>query len=81
MKRKLLSIALSFSIVGAALAGCGSASATQNKEEAAVENIQEEEVEDAFWVDIDKVYDILTFDNLKEMWREAYNNYREVYNG
>jgi 8-oxo-dGTP pyrophosphatase MutT (NUDIX family) len=44
-------------------------------------HIQEEEVEDAFWVDIDKVYDILTFDNLKEMWSEAYNKYKEVYNG
>lgn len=44
-------------------------------------HIQEEEVEDAFWIDIDKVYDILTFDNLKEMWNRAYSRYLEVYNG
>lgn len=43
--------------------------------------IQEEEVESACWVDIDKVYDILTFDNLKEMWKSAYKKYLEVYNG
>lgn len=43
--------------------------------------IQEEEVLDAFWVDIDDVYDILTFDNLKSMWTDAYNKYKEVYNG
>lgn len=44
-------------------------------------HIQEEEVEEAFWIDINKVYDILTFDNLKEMWVNAYNEYKEVYNG
>ena len=44
-------------------------------------HIQEEEVESAFWIDIDKVYDILTFDNLKEMWKSAYKKYLEVYNG
>ncbi len=44
-------------------------------------HIQEEEVLDAFWVDIDKVHDILTFDNLKEMWSKAYREYKEVYNG
>lgn len=44
-------------------------------------HIQEEEVESACWVDIDKVYDILTFDNLKEMWKSAYKEYLEVYNG
>ena len=44
-------------------------------------HIQEDEVESAFWCDIDKVYDILTFDNLKELWINAYNRYREVYNG
>ena len=43
--------------------------------------IQEEEVENAFWIDIDKVYDILTFNNLKEMWLSAYKKYKEVYNG
>ena len=44
-------------------------------------HIQEDEVEDAFWIDVDKVYDILTFDNLKEMWKSAYDKYKEVYNG
>ena len=44
-------------------------------------HIQEEEVLDAFWVDIDKVYDILTFDNLREMWLKALKEYREVYSG
>ena len=44
-------------------------------------SIQEEEVIEAFWVDIDKVSDILTFDNLKEMWSAAYSRYMEVYNG
>lgn len=44
-------------------------------------NIQESEIGDAFWIDIDRVYDILTFDNLKELWVSAYNKYREVYNG
>ena len=43
--------------------------------------IQESEIEDAFWIDIDKVYDILTFDNLKKMWSVAYSRYMEVYNG
>ena len=44
-------------------------------------HIQEEEVLDAFLVDIDKVYDILTFDNLREMWLKALKKYREVYSG
>ena len=29
---------------------------------------QESEIKDILWVDIDKVVDILTFDNLKELW-------------
>ena len=44
-------------------------------------HIQEDEVESAFWCDIDSVYDILTFDNLKDLWNSAYNKYLEVYNG
>ncbi|WP_026512163.1 ABC transporter substrate-binding protein [Butyrivibrio sp. LC3010] len=43
MKRKLLSIALTLSILGAAITGCGNASASGNKE-AEVEIIQEDEV-------------------------------------
>lgn len=43
--------------------------------------IQEDEVEDAFWIDIDKVYDILTFNNLKDMWLNVYQKYKEVCNG
>lgn len=43
--------------------------------------IQEEELLDAFWIDIDEVKDILSFDNLKDLWLKAYNKYREVYNG
>ena len=39
--------------------------------------IQEEEVRSACWVDIDKVRNKLTFDNLKELW----DNVLEVYNG
>lgn len=32
---------------------------------------QEEEINEVIWVDIDKVEDILTFDNLKELWKEV----------
>jgi len=39
--------------------------------------IQEDEVSDACWVPIDEVRDILSFDNLKELWDKAL----EVYNG
>lgn len=38
--------------------------------------IQQEEVKSAFWAPIEEVRDILTFDNLKELWDkvlEAYN--------
>lgn len=34
---------------------------------------QEEEINEVLWVDIDKVEDILTFDNLKELWKEVLN--------
>ena len=40
-------------------------------------SIQEEEVSDAYWVPIDEVRDILSFDNLKNLWDEVL----EVYNG
>lgn len=43
--------------------------------------IQESELIDAFWVDIDKVSSVLSFDNLRGLWLLAYNKYREVYNG
>lgn len=33
--------------------------------------IQEQELESAQWVDIEKVEEILTFDNLKELWRKV----------
>ena len=34
---------------------------------------QVEEINEVIWVDIDKVEDILTFDNLKELWKEVLN--------
>lgn len=43
--------------------------------------IQEDELEDCFWLDCDKVYDILSYDNLKKLWLKIYDKYREVYNG
>ena len=39
--------------------------------------IQEEEVRSSFWAPIEEVRDILTFDNLKELWDEV----MEVYDG
>lgn len=33
---------------------------------------QESEIKDIEWVNIDKVEDVLTFDNTKEMWKEVY---------
>ena len=43
--------------------------------------IQEEEIDSYMWVDIDEVYDVLTFDNLKNLWNEAMEKYKEIYNG
>jgi len=43
--------------------------------------IQEEEIDSYMWVDIDEVYDILNFDNLKNLWNEALEKYKEIYNG
>ena len=43
--------------------------------------IQEEEIEEAMWVYIDEVYDILPFSNLKKLWATAYSKYLEVYDG
>jgi len=40
-------------------------------------SIQEEEVRNAYWVPINEVRDILTFDNLKNLWDRVL----EVYNG
>ena len=33
--------------------------------------VQEKEVNDAFWIDMDKVESMLSFDNLKELWRNV----------
>lgn len=43
--------------------------------------IQEDEIEEAMWIDIDKVSDILEYKNLRNLWKLAYDSYREVYNG
>lgn len=43
--------------------------------------VQEDEIDEAFWIDIDKVNDIITFDNLRNLWKDIYDKYREVYNG
>lgn len=43
--------------------------------------IQEDELSECFWLDCEKVYDILSHDNLKEMWVKLFNKYKEVYNG
>lgn len=43
--------------------------------------VQEEELSDSLWVDISKVSELLSFDNLKNMWLDVCNVYREVYNG
>ena len=43
--------------------------------------LKEDEIEECFWIDCDKVYDILSHDNLKKIWLEIYSKYREVYNG
>jgi len=43
--------------------------------------IQEDELLDAFWVDVTEVCDFLTFDNLKGLYNLAYSKYREVYYG
>ena len=40
-------------------------------------SIQEEEVSEAYWVPIDEVRDILSFDNLRELWDKILG----VYNG
>lgn len=37
---------------------------------------QEEEINEVIWVDIDKAGDILTFDNLKELWKEVLKEVR-----
>lgn len=43
--------------------------------------VQEDEIESAMWVDIDEVYDILTFDNLKKLWLSVLEKYKEINNG
>lgn len=39
--------------------------------------IQEDELVSAMWIDVDKVYDILTYDNLKQMWLKVLKIYKE----
>jgi len=43
--------------------------------------IQESEVESACWVDVSKVREMLSFENLKSLWDEVYIKYLEVYCG
>lgn len=43
--------------------------------------IQEDEIDSYFWVNIKDVYDLLSFDNLKQLWLEVLKKYNEVYNG
>lgn len=33
--------------------------------------IQESEINNIFWIDVDKVYDLLTFDNMKDIWKQV----------
>lgn len=40
---------------------------------------QESEINNIEWIDIDKVYDKLTFDNSKEMWLKAKKDIEELY--
>ena len=39
---------------------------------------QESEINDILWVDIDKVIDILTFDNLKELWKKVLKEIKKL---
>ena len=43
--------------------------------------IQEEEIEKAFWLNVEEVRNILTFENLKELWDEVYEEHKEEKNG
>lgn len=35
---------------------------------------QEQEIKDIFWCEIEKVEEVLTFENLKELWHNAYQD-------
>ena len=37
-------------------------------------SIQENEIQDAFWVDIEKVREILTYENLRQLWDIVLND-------
>ncbi len=40
--------------------------------------IQEDEIKQAMWVDCDKVSDILSFPDLKELWYKMYEQFRSA---
>lgn len=40
------------------------------------ESRQEEEISEIIWVDIEKAESVLTFDNMKELWNEAKNDFQ-----
>lgn len=44
-------------------------------------SIQEDEIDSYMWVSIDDVYDVLSFDNLKKLWLDVLDKYKEVYKG
>lgn len=39
---------------------------------------QESEINDILWIDIDKVIDILTFDNMKELWKKVLKDIKNI---
>lgn len=41
-------------------------------------SIQEDEIASAMWINIDEVYDVLTFNNLKELWSSVLKKYNKV---
>lgn len=43
--------------------------------------IEDDEIAEAMWVDTHDVSQVLSFDNLRQLWTLAYDKYREVYNG
>ena len=38
---------------------------------------QESEIDSVFWADMEDVINILTFDNLKELWKKAYEDIKK----
>ncbi len=39
---------------------------------------QESEINDILWIDIDKVIDLLTFDNMKELWKKVLKDIKNI---